>query len=341
MVKPKRIKKIKHQRKWQKRWYIFLIIAVFLGQFGNGELAKQITKMEREINHLSTVQETSSEWVNIYNHKTGQIMTLPIEDYLIGVVAAEMPASFALEALKAQAVAARTFTYKRLQRGNSQYHLSTDASIDQAWISEDEQRQRWGERYAEYHQKIAQVVTATAGEVVTYAGEIIEPLYHASCGGQYTENAENVWGGVRPYLVSVACHHNDDPNIAVKTVFSLSEVGQRLGLELETLPALAGQKGSLFKISTSSESNRVLEMIVGGKHFAGSQIRSALGLKSTLFSYQFDDDEVIFTTNGYGHGVGLCQYGAESYAHEGYDYRWILQHYYTGTEITLLQMSNV
>lgn len=274
--------------------------------------------------------------IAVYNHQTGQIMQLDWTEYLVGVVAAEMPASFELEALKAQAVAARTFAQSRLQSpraaANAPYRLTTDPATCQAWISADERQNRWGESFAANERKLRQAVAETEGEVITYQGALIEPLYHASCGGGRTESARDVWGGDRPYLQSVVCAHPADKHTQIQTTLTMAQIDARLGSDLSAIPAGLGQTKPIV-IDRSSASNRVLDVRVGSQHYSGSAVRQALGLKSALFACQINGDQVTFTTNGYGHGVGMCQYGADYYAKEGLDYRAILQHYYTGVEI--------
>ena len=276
--------------------------------------------------------------LTVYNVETSQLMALDLEQYLVGVVAAEMPASFEIEALKAQAVAARTFTVSRMENPNpnvtaldAQAQLSTSPETCQAWISEEEQQARWGKQYKTYHRKIVQAVAETTGEVLRYDGALIEPLYHASCGGGRTENAEDVWGNAKPYLVSVSCNHPADPHTQQQTTMTLQEMEQKLGV---SDAAAAGAFGDFIQLVSSTASNRVKSLRVGDKIFSGSQLRSALGLKSALISWTIDGDQITFTTNGYGHGVGLCQYGANYYAEQGDSYQKILARYYPGTQLS-------
>lgn len=279
----------------------------------------------------------SGKMVRVYNMETAQLMKLDLEQYLVGVVAAEMPASFDVEALKAQAVAARTFAVSRMERPNPnvtalhpQAQLSTSPETCQAWISEEEQRARWGRQYRAYHRKVVQAVAATAGEVLRYDGALIEPLYHASCGGGRTENAEEVWGNAKPYLVSVSCNHPADPHTQQQTTMTLQEMERRLGV---SNAAAAGAFGDFIQLISSTASDRVQSLRVGDKIFTGSQLRSALGLRSALISWKIQGDEITFTTNGYGHGVGMCQYGANYYAEQGDGYQKILARYYPGTQL--------
>lgn len=273
--------------------------------------------------------------IKVLNVENNEVMTLDLEDYLVGVVAAEMPAGFGEEALKAQAVAARTYAYSRLQAAEpgALAPLSTDPATCQAWISAQEQQKRWGNNYLTYSKKIAQAVQATQGELITYQGQPIEPLYHASCGGGRTESSKDVWGGDRPYLVGVSCSHPADKHTQTETSLTLAQLDQALGTHLQAIPASTGGAPQAIYTLATTTSNRTKEILIDGQSFSGSALRAALGLKSTLITYQATKDGITFSTDGYGHGVGMCQYGADYYASQGYSYQQILQHYYTGVDI--------
>ena len=275
--------------------------------------------------------KTSSQMINVYNTETEKLMQLEMETYIAGVVAAEMPASFELDALKAQAVAARTFALKRMNVPNSNIktlhsdaQISTSPATCQAWISDAEQRKRWGKEYAKWHQKIIQAVTETAGEVLCYDGVLIDPVYHASCGGGATESAEYVWGNAKPYLVSVPCNHPADQHSGVTMAISQAELMEKLDLQSNAVNVIAEER---------TPSNRLKTMLVGDNAIRGSELRNALGLKSTLIDWRIVGNQMIVTTNGYGHGAGMCQNGANYYAQLGYNYQQILQHYYRGAVV--------
>ena len=275
--------------------------------------------------------KASSQMINVYNTETEKLMQLEMETYIAGVVAAEMPASFELDALKAQAVAARTFALKRMNVPNSNIktlhsdaQISTSPATCQAWISDAEQRKRWGKDYAKWHQKIIQAVTETAGEVLCYDGVLIDPVYHASCGGGATESAEYVWGNAKPYLVSVPCNHPADQHSGVTMAISQAELMEKLDLQSNAVNVIAEER---------TPSNRLKTMLVGDNTIRGSELRNALGLKSTLIDWRIVGNQMIVTTNGYGHGAGMCQNGANYYAQLGYNYQQILQHYYRGAVV--------
>ena len=280
----------------------------------------------------------SEEIIRIYNTETKQLMQISLESYLVGVVAAEMPVSFHPEALKAQAVAARTFTKYRIQHPNPNVttlhqdaQITTNTGTCQAWIDDATQKARWGSQYTKWREKIIQAVSETAGEVLCYENMLIEPLYHASCGGGYTEAAEDVWGNVKPYLTSVACYHPVDKHSEEKIELSLAAFSKQMKVPMTQAVLASFPEQNLFQITQRTASNRVKEVRIGEERYSGTVVRSALGLKSTLFECELKNDTLVFTTNGYGHGVGMCQYGADYYAQLGYDYRQILQHYYPGT----------
>ena len=275
--------------------------------------------------------KTSSQMINVYNTETEKLMQLEMETYIAGVVAAEMPASFELDALKAQAIAARTFALKRMNTPNSnvtalypEAQITTSPATCQAWISDDEQRERWGKDYTKWHQKIIQAVTETAGEVLCYDGVLIDPVYHASCGGGATESAEYVWGNAKPYLVSVPCNHPADQHSGVTMAISQAELMEKLDLQSNAVNVIAEER---------TPSNRLKTMLVGDNTIRGSELRNALGLKSTLIDWRIVGNQMIVTTNGYGHGAGMCQNGANYYAQLGYNYQQILQHYYRGAVV--------
>lgn len=268
---------------------------------------------------------------------TEQVMNIPLEEYLCGVVAAEMPASFNEEAIKAQAVVARTYTLLRiLGESNDEEHptahLCADSTHCQAWIDTTEMRKRWGWHYRANYNKIAAAVEATRGEILTYEGELVDPVYHASCGGTGTEDAQEVWGHEVPYLKSVSCNydppHRQEP---VVTQLSLQDLYSRLGISEQSVPAAAG--GSVLQIQERTASGRVKSVRVGSQVFRGVDLRKELGLRSTDFKVTSTDEEVVFSTQGYGHAVGMCQYGADGLAGSGAKYDQILAHYYKGAKL--------
>lgn len=278
--------------------------------------------------------------VKLYLHEENRIIKIPLEDYLVGVVAAEMPAEFPLEALKAQAVAARTYTLKRMGPGkvanppHSGADLCNNHRHCQAWLSREALKERWGTiNYYQYYYKIKKAVDETRGQVLTYKGELIDPVYHSSCGGR-TENSGDVWKFQEPYLRSVPCPYDDHPSPTQKVSFNVEQFNKALGTGQKAVAAsTAGQATGGLRITEKTSTGRPKTVVVGNKQLSAGALRDQLGLRSTNFTISQEGSSITFITTGNGHGVGLCQYGAKGMAEHGYNYRVILGHYYSGAEI--------
>lgn len=275
-------------------------------------------------------------------HETGQIREVPLEQYLVGVVAAEMPAEFELEALKAQAVASRTYVLKKVMLGTPNPHhpeadVCTNPAHCQGWVSTDEMQKRWGLwRYIGYKEKMDMAVYATRNMVISYQGQIIDPVYHSNAGGR-TENSEDVWKYKIPYLRSVDSPWDKEaPRLRNVISYLLEEVDRKLGTSLAAQPVakLTGPKAPALQVTAYSATGRIKEVRITGKTFTGNDLRRLLGLNSTNLTWEVKDGRLVFTTVGNGHGVGMSQYGANGMAKEGKDFRQIVAHYYTGTQIT-------
>ena len=284
--------------------------------------------------------------VRLYLHQENKVVHMQLEDYLVGVVGAEMPAEFPPDALKAQAVAARTYVLKRINAAgvDNTLHAGADVCDDhrhgQAWLSREGLKKRWGTvRYYSYYYKVKKAVDETRGQVLVYQGELIEPAYHASCGGR-TEDSEDVWKYQVPYLKSVTCPYDADPNPVQTVSYSYEQVDQALGTSLTAVPASGQEKNTAdFKLVEKTGTGWPKVLLIGNRQFPAVAVRDQLGLRSTKFTWNIEGDTVTFTTTGYGHGVGLCQYGAKGLADHGYDYRIILGHYYSNAEIIDTQKS--
>ncbi len=278
--------------------------------------------------------------VKIYDDDSGTSREIPLEEYLVGVVAAEMPASFHLEALKAQAVVARTYAVDHLRvfggEGcrNGKADLCTDPTVNQGWISDQEMREKWGLLgYWRLKPKIEKAVADTRGLIVTYRGEPIDAVYHSAAGGKTTA-AKYVWGNEIPYLKSVSSPYEErSPYNEVRTEFSLAELAEKLQVEEESLRETVEEGGSLFSQARRSPSGRVVAVKVAGREFSGGDLRRLLGLNSARLDWEVGEDGVVITTAGNGHGVGMSQYGADGFARNGYDFRQIIEHYYPGVKI--------
>jgi stage II sporulation protein D len=280
--------------------------------------------------------------VKMYSHATGKVVSIPIEEYVIGVVAAEMPAAFPNEALKAQAVAARTYLMKRLSVNGvtNPIHPGADICDDhrhyQAWISKEEMKNRWGNiKYYRYYLKIANAVYSTKQQVITYEGQIIDPVYHSSCGGLGTVDAGEVWQLDAPYLKGVPCPYNADPRPVQEVVLTIPQLEKATGEEVSALPVSTGPKG-IIEVLEKTGGGFPKRIRVGSKEFSAAALRESLGLRSNRFVINLEDGQIKISTTGYGHGVGMCQYGAKGMAEKGFDYQEIIKHYYTGVEIMSL-----
>ena len=293
------------------------------------------------------IEEEKEPVVRLYVHGTGEIIRLPLDDYVTGVVAAEMPAEFPPEALKAQAVAARTYVLKRLKSGGiaNTLHPGADVCDDyrhgQAWISPEQMKERWGVlNYYRYYYKIRQAVDETRGLVIVFGGQLIDPIYHSSCGGKGTEDAGEVWKVDVPYLKRVSCPYCADPEPVRVTRIPLEEADRALKTDLRALPVSGGRGAGdlpVMKVLAWTGGGRPKTVQVGEKTYPATVVRDLLNLRSADFNLRIKGGELEVTTSGYGHAVGMCQYGARGFARHGYNFEEILKHYYSGVEIIRLE----
>ena len=256
--------------------------------------------------------------------------------YLVGVVRADMPASFHREALKAQAVAARTYTLYKIQSGGNhgdQADICTDSTCCQAYISEERARANWGGNADDYEAKVETAVSETDGQAILYGGVPILAVFHSSSAG-LTRAAGEVWMNDLPYLQAVESPEETDriPNYYSRVEFTAADCKAKL---LAVFPEadLSGPVSGWLKNAVTDSAGSVETVEVGGVTVKGTRVRSALGLRSACFDWEVQDGKLVFYVTGYGHGVGLSQYGADKMAEEGADYREILTHYYTGVTV--------
>lgn len=301
---------------------------------------KANVKEKNVANNLSSPKTTNSENINssiASNYKennvaldnfitlrrtNGEVVQLNLEEYLIGVVAAEMPASFNEEALKAQAVVARTYTLKLLETGRT----ITDDVSTQAYKSNSELQSIWGSNYNKYYNKIKDAVSKTNGLCIKYNGSLIDAVYHSTSNG-YTEEAVNVWKNDVPYLKTVTSPWDTSASSFLRTTnIDFNKISNVLGIDFNS--------SSVIEIVSKDESGRISRIKFNDKEITGVEARNLLGLRSTDFDFNITDNGVIFTTRGYGHGVGMSQYGANGMANAGYTFDRILNYYYTGVQIS-------
>lgn len=254
---------------------------------------------------------------------------LNMQDYLTGVLLAEMPVDFSEEALKAQAVVSRTYALRRNSLGNKhpQGAVCTESSCCQAYRAIEDFLAKGGTE--EMLKKVSQAVELTDNQVLTYNGALIESTYF-SCSGGRTEDALAVWGTDIPYLQAVDSPGEEGATHFVDTAeFTIAEFASLLGISPQ------GSAERWLGAVTYTDGGGVATMVIGGKQFSGTQIRQKLGLRSTAFSMYATQDKIHISTKGFGHRVGMSQYGAEAMAVRGSDYQEILHHYYPGTQLTL------
>lgn len=283
------------------------------------------TEMEKE----SQIDDSGKRFCIKVKEKD-KIVDMELEEYIAGVVMGEMPASFEMEALKAQAVATRTYTLRKIlkQGKHKDAHVCTDASCCQAYISRTDYLSLKGTD--DDAEKIEAAVRSTESEVLTYDGELIEATYF-SCSGGITEDAVAVWGTSVPYLESVISPgENQSEHFETERIFAINEFLSALGLSASN--TLDNRDITL----TYTDGNGVETMTLYGETYTGTQVRKLLNLPSTAFSVNVEGNEISILCKGYGHRVGMSQYGADAMAVNGSTYDEILLHYYKGTSLHCL-----
>ena len=274
----------------------------------------------------SPQKETSfliEDKILVKNTDNNKIESINIEEYLVGVLAGEMPASFEMEALKAQAVASRTYAYYKILTSDGEYDVTNDTST-QVHLTNEQMKEKWKIDYEYYVSKIQDAIKATKNEVLIYKGKII-PAYYFSMSNGYTENGQTVFGENGVYLSSVISKEDTSHrNFEVITVFEKDKFCKLLNIKCDSINISDPIRNS---------ANRIDFITINGRKYTGIEIRKLLNLRSTDFTIEIEDSSINVTTFGHGHGVGMSQYGANNMAKEGVSYLNILKHYYTGLEI--------
>ena len=257
------------------------------------------------------------------------VENIPLEEYLVGVVSAEVPVSFEEEALKAQTVAARTYALKQMEsRKNESYDVKDDTS-SQVYQSDEQLRNKWKDKYDEYINKVKKCIKETEGEYLTYNDQIIYAFFFSTSNGK-TEDNKDVFGQDLPYLkvVDSSFDEKETSGFVSQKTFTLQEFYDKLNI---------GYSDNLnITDKTLTDSNRVRTITINGITFKGTDIRSKLSLRSTDFTIEKKDNNILITTKGYGHGVGMSQYGANALAKQNKTYEEILKYYYQGTNLKKL-----
>ncbi len=288
----------------------------------------------------STYDYKKYQTIKLLHTASGEIESIGLDEYLYGVVSAEMPASFEIEALKAQAVVARTYTIYKIRTESGKHEgadICDNSACCQAWISKENRFARWEESSREANwDKIVEAVNSTQGKIVTYNGEPINAFFHSNSGGK-TETTANVWGGTGyPYLQAVETagenaysQYSSEVTLTKQTfIDKIKEKHQNFTIDFNAEDAI--------KILEYTDGNRVKKIKIGNLELSGVEVRTIIGLKSANFTVKVEGENIKFEVIGYGHGVGMSQTGADSMAKTGSNYEEIIKHFYTGVEITLI-----
>ena len=282
------------------------------------------------VNVLLSMEENKfmfvrNEYVRVLRKSTNEIVKVPLEEYVMGVVAGEMPASFELEALKAQAVASRTYVMYQMIKNNNKDYDVVDTVMNQVYLDSDDLKKKWGSNYQKYYKKIKEAVESTAYQYILYDGQIAETLFFSTSVG-YTENSEEIFVSKVPYLRSVKSSWDDiSPVFLESTSYTLNEFLNRLNLEKS--------ESLKIQILDTTSTGRINKIKINNNTYTGKQVAQLLDIRSSYFEIKESNGIVTITTKGYGHGVGMSQYGAQGMAKEGYTYDEILKYYYTGIEL--------
>ncbi|MGE7875951.1 stage II sporulation protein D [Peribacillus muralis] len=314
---------------------IIMIPAVLVLPFSNdktsGELAEQLEKKVKKEGKEVSANEMNSVEVAVYRSNAKKIEKVPMETYLTGVVASEMPADFEEEALKAQALTARTYIVNQLigerRSGLPDGADVSDTVMHQVYKNDDELKNQWGSEYKSKMKKISKAIKETEGQILTYDGKPITATFFSTSNG-YTENSEDYWQADFPYLRSVSSpwDKEESPKFYNKVVVNTADFENKLGVSLSSGTTIG-------TVVERTSGNRVGVVEIGGKKLTGKQIREKLGLTSSDFNWERQGNRIVITTKGSGHGVGMSQYGANGMAREGKSYEDIVKYYYKGVKV--------
>lgn len=285
----------------------YIIVSLFIKE--------ENIKFKYSSNMVVRVKKTDSE----------EVIKIPFEDYIVGVLAGEMPISFEIEALKAQAVAARSYVMKKMEYNKDKVYDVVDTVLNQVYLDDEHLRAVWKDDYNNNINKIKKAVLETHNEYLEYDGKVVDAMFFSTSVG-FTENSEEVFPNEVPYLRSVESKWDEiSPVYEVNYNFDLKDFYQKLDLDYN-------DKVNLEVIDKTS-TGRIKKIKINNKLFDGSEVVNKLELRSNHFTINQNNDKVHIVTKGYGHGVGMSQYGAQGMALEGYKYDEILKHYYQDVKI--------
>ena len=301
-----------------KKAILFIIIILILPFILTNILEKNETKIIELVHNEKTIR--------VLRSKTQTIEKVPFEEYIVGVLAGEMPIYFEEEALKAQAVASRSYALKRIEYNKNQNYDVVDSTNNQVYLDNDYLKKAWGTNYTKNINKIRKAVNATSCEYLDYNGTIVDALFFSTSTGK-TESVAEVFNISLPYLKSVSSTWDEkvSPVFNDYYTFTLDNFYQKLGLNYN-------ENLNIEVIETTS-AGRIKKIKINNVEFTGNKISTTFNLRSTSFTIDKEGNKINITTTGYGHGVGMSQYGAQGMANEGYKYDEILKHYYSGVKI--------
>ena len=321
----------------------FAIPIIFTSEFSKEVYVNDVAKEDGK-NNVETKEKEGTTYdyknynkIKLMHEENNKIEEISLDEYLYGVVSAEMPASFEEEALKAQAVVARTYTIYKIVKNDGKHEgadICDNSGCCQAWISKEDRLNKWDKNERDDNwNKIVNAVNSTQGKIITYEGEPINAFFHSNSGGE-TETPLNVWGGSGyPYLQSVSTSGEDAySQYSSETEFTKKEFEDKMK-EYHSEFEINYKEKDCIKILEYTEGNRVKNVKIGNLELSGVEIRNIYGLRSANFKVEIIDDKIKFEVIGYGHGVGMSQTGADSLAKEGKKYEDIIHHFYTGVEI--------
>ena len=319
----------------------FSIPIIFTSEFSKRTFSEEISE-NNKVENKDKVSESTYDYkkyktIKLLHKDSEKVEEVALDEYLYGVVSAEMPASFEKEALKAQAVVARTYTIYKIVNNDGKHKdadICDDSTCCQAWISKEDRLSKWKEEERNSNwSKIVEAVNDTQGKIITYEGKPINAFFHSNSGGT-TEAPINVWGGSGyPYLQSVSTSGEDAySQYNSEAEFTKKEFEEKIKKEHSDFK-IDYKKEDCIKVEEYTEGNRVKSVKIGNLDLSGVEVRNIFGLRSANFKIIMKNNKIRFEVLGYGHGVGMSQTGADSLAKEGKNYEDIIHHFYTGVEI--------
>ena len=313
---------------------IFCLPIIFTNPFKLEEVNSDIVSTQNLVEEKFDYGKYSN--IKLLHVLDGSVENIDLDKYLYGVVSAEMPANYHLEALKAQAVVARTYTIFKISNGSKHENadICDDSKCCQAWISKENRMARWDkDKQNENWTKIVTAVNQTKGKIAKYQGKPINAFFHSNSGGK-TELPINVWGGSYPYLQVVATSGEEEyTTYNSEIILSKDELIQKM-LKKNSKFEIDFEDNDCLKIIEYTQGDRIKKIKIGNTELSGVEVRQIFGLKSAKFKFEILDNKIKFSVIGYGHGVGLSQSGSDALANQGKNYEEIIKHYYKDVEIS-------